>query len=260
MTRVGPDGLTFYERKEQEQQRVNEIADLISEATFTRDFESIPLPCVHRQECLGEECSESIANRQAAEIKYQKTIAALYENPKNKRFVSKKVDRPDGPSTLTSKSAATALSQPKEAPSPLKAKPTTKVSHTAKTSSVFSRPKKPPQPTNPSLMRHTAASALSKTTIGHSKGRATSAAMRSSVRPTAKDITQKAAEIPDPTLAPAIYIERYGVPRIGSEQWIRCERAGCFGDEVQEPEEEAGSIRPLDDLLREEAEKDFQLV
>lgn len=257
MTRVGPDGLTFYERKEKEQQRVDAIADRIDEATFTRDFESLPFPCVHRQECLGEECSESIANRHAAEAKYQKTIAALSKPPKNQKPVSKKVNLPDGPSTLASKSAATALSQHNEAPSPLKAKPTTKISQPSKTPSIFSRPKKTPQPTNPSPMRHTAASALSKTTIGHSKGRATSAAMRTSARP-GKD-TKKAAEIPDPTLAPAIYIERYGVPRTGSDQWIRCERAGCFREELQELEDVAGSTQALDDLLREEAEKDFQL-
>lgn len=238
---------------------MDEIADRISEATFTRDFESLPFPCVHQQECPGEECSESIANRKAAEIKYQKTIAALSEHPKNQKLVTKKVDRPNGPSTLTSKSAATALSQPSEVPSPFKAKPTTKVSHTSKTSSILSRPKKSPQPTNPSLMRHTAASALSKTTIGHSKGRATSAAMRTSIRPATKD-TKKAAEIPDANLAPALYIERYGVPRIGSEQWIRCERAGCFKEEMPEPVEDAGSVQALDDLIREEAEKDFQLV
>lgn len=292
MTRVGPDGLTFYERKEKEQQRVNEIADKISEATFTRDFESLPFSCVHRQECPGEECSASIANRKAAELKYQKTIAALSEHSKNPKLVTKKVNRPDGPSTLTSKTAATALSQPREAPSPLKAKPTTKLSpHSSKTTSVFSRPKKqPPQPTNPSSMRHTAASALSKTTIGHSKGRATSAAMRtSSVLRPAKDVqdikniedikiakgtTAKravaatASKTPDPTLlAPAVYIERYGIPRIGSEMWIRCERVGCFDTNAKneellerEAEEAAGSIQALDHMLREEAEKEFQLV
>ena len=293
MTRVGPDGLTFYERKEKEQQRVNEIADKISEATFTRDFESLPFPCVHRQECPGEECSASIANRKAAELKYQKTIAALSEHSKNPKPVTKKMNRPDGPSTLTSKTAATALYQPSEVASPLKAKPTTKLSpHSSKTTSVFSRPKKqPPQPTNPSSMRHTAASALSKTTIGHSKGRATSAAMRtSSVLRPAKDVqdikniedikigkgitANKTAagatnsKTSDPTLlAPAVYIERYGIPRIGSEMWIRCERAGCFDTNAKneellqrEEEEVAGSIRAMNDMLREEAEKDFQLV
>ena len=298
VTRVGPDGLTFYERKEKEQQRVDEIADKISEATFNRDFESLPFPCVHRQECSGEECSASIANREAAEIKYQKTIAALSEQAKKQKFVTRKVDRPDGPSTLTSKSAAKALTQASEAPSPLKAKPTTKLSpQTSKTSSsMFSRPKKStPQPTNPSLMRHTAASANSKTTIGHSKGRATSAAMRTpSVLRPAHDVNDiknikdnkttgnwkgpiankaaSAAGIPDSALlAPAVYIERYGVPRIGSEMWIRCERAGCFDTNAKKEElelqheqelvgEEGGSIQAVDELLREEAEKDFQLV
>lgn len=257
VTRVGADGLTFYERKEKEQQKVDDRADRMNEAIILRDLESLPLSCVHRQECHGEECSESIANKEAAELKYQKTIAALSTHRKNAKPILKKSDQAKAPSTFTSKSAAAALSQRSEAPSPLKTKPTTKISLPFKTPSILSRPKKAPQPTNPSPMRHTAASALSKTTIGHSKGRTTSAALRKPAL-SAKN-PNKAAERPDPTLAPATYIERYGVPHIGSDQWIRCNRAGCFNEENEMDDIGAGSTKALDELLREEAEKDFQL-
>lgn len=77
-------------------------------------------------------------------------------------------------------------------------------------------------------------------------------------------------------------------PRIGSEQWIRIrqeqERAGCLKETLRVPEPDAGAeveadveagaaeaveeegeevggsrILPLDDWVREEAEKEFQL-
>jgi hypothetical protein len=253
VTRVGADGLTFYERQEKEQQRVDEMADRMNEAVILRDLESLPLSCLHHEECPGGECAERIANKKAAELKYQKTVVALATNQKN---VKPTMRKPEAPSTFTSRSAAAALSQHNEAPSPLKTKPIAKISLPFKTPSILSRPRKAPQPTNPSSMRHTNASALSKTTIGHFKGRATSAALRKPVLP-AKD-TIKGAGRPDPTLAPATYIERYGVPRIGSDQWIRCDRAGCFNEE-NEMDDMGGSTQALDDLLREEAEKDFQL-
>ncbi len=249
VTRVGPDGLTFYERKEKEQQRLDEIADRMNEAILIRDFESVPLPCVHRQECPGGECSESIANKKAAELKYQRTIAALSAKAKKPKAISKKLDLTEGPSTLTSKSAATALSQQNDAPSPLKGKSTTKISVPTKTPSIFSRPKKAPQPTNPSPMRHSAASALSKTTIGHSKGRATSAALLQTVLP-AKN-PSKAAETRKLTPAPAVL-------GFGGEQRMRFDIAGWLNNE-QEFEETGKYTQALDDLLREEAEKDFQL-
>lgn len=301
MTRPGPDGLNYFEKKEKEDQRLAEIADRMSDAAITRDFESIRLPCIHRQECPGEECSESRANRQAAETKYQKIMAALSEEAKqppqpSASSVSKKADLTTGPSTLTSKSAATALSQNKQVPSsPFKAKPTTKISHPSQppssSSAIFSRPKRttqPPQPTNPSTMRHTAASALSKTTIGHSKGRATSAAMRLKAggRPlpaTAKENinnkNKRDTAAPAPAeitpadhsslsyLAPEAYIQRHGVPRMGSDQWIRCYRLGYFDEEGglrqqqrDREEENVGGMDALDDWIREEAERDFQLV
>lgn len=69
------------------------------------------------------------------------------------------------------------------------------------------------------------------------------------------------------------------MPHIGSEMWIRCERAGCFDTNAKKEEhelqleqelvgeyqgegEEVGleSIQAMDEMLREEAQKDFQLV
>lgn len=257
ISRVGDDGLTFYQRKEREQQKIYEITNKMNEATILRDFEGTPFPCVHLHECLGEECTASIENRKSAEEKYQATIKALSTSPKKSKKVSEKPNQVKGPSTLTSKSAATALSQPRPPTYPLKVKPlaTSSGAPTTKHTTGLPRSKKHSQATNPSPMRHTAASALSKTTIGHSKGRATSAALRRTVL--APKDTNKPAETPDPTLAPATYIARYGVPRVGSEQWIRCKKAGCF-DEVDETGETMEGTKPLMELLREGADVDFQ--
>lgn len=258
LARAGDDGLTFYEREEQERQKINDQVDKINEATVLRDFESVTLPCVHLQECLGE-CRESIENKRIAEEKYQKTMAALSGNSKPPNKAPKKTVQGKGPSTLTSTSAATALSQAKRTDANPPSKPHTKYSISTKPTSILPRSKKTPQPTNPSNMRHNAATATSKTTIGHSKGRATSAAIRKTSA-LSKD-GSKFLNAPDINLAPDLYIERYGVPRFGSEQWIRCKQAGCFDDQaIDMIEAVGGSVSPHDDWLLEEAERDFQLI
>lgn len=258
MTRVGDDGLTFYEREERDMQKANELAEKMNEALLLRDFESVTIPCVHHQECLNE-CSASIENKKLAEEKYQKTKAALLAVPEQTKAVSKNPAQSQGPSILNSESAVAALSQPNRTALAPKSRPSSKSSlAAAKPTAILPRSKKTPQPTNPSTMRHNAASANSKTTIGHSKGRATSAALRKTALPF-KDIT-KAAEHRDATLAPGLYVERYGVPKLGSEQWIRCKNAGCFEEEEVDLQDSAGGRNILDELLREDAEQDFQFV
>lgn len=266
-TRVGDDGLTFYDRKEQQRRKEQEIADKIADAMLLRDFESTNIPCIHDPECVEIECTANIGNRREAEEKYQKTIAELSTSPRPKNPAAKKAVPSKGPSTLNSKSAAATLSQPKAAAAMPAHKPASKPSLPfSKPSSILSRPKRTPQPTNPSPMRHIAASAASKTTIGHSRGRIASAALKknSMLLPPSRDVTTTAKQQSEiqarALLPPAIYIERYGVPRVGSEMWIRCKDAGCF-DQYEDADEEARDAgSKLEDLWREEAERDFYLV
>ena len=255
-TRVGDDGLTFYQREERERQKANDLADKMNEALFLRDFESVDIPCVHLEECLGE-CTASIENKKTAEGKYQKTMATLSAVPEQSKAVSKSPIRSKGPATITSKSAAAVLSQPKQTAVPAsKPRPSSKPTQvSAKPTALLPRSKKPRQPTSPSTMWRNAASATTKTTIGHCKGSATSAALRRTGL-SSKDPT-KSAETPDTTLAPDMYIKRYGVPTIGSQQWIRCQRAGCFDHDDAGLESSAGD--GLDGFLREEAEREFRL-
>ena len=261
MTREGPDGLSHVEREEQRLQRIYDIADRKTEALMQRDMDSTPTPCTHYPECRTEICKDTLPPTTAAEEQYQKTIAAIEAETAPS---SKKPLQSMGPSTLKSKVAAASLSLPKQSGPALKtaSKPNIAPTKPRLTTNLVTRPKKTPTPTNPSPMRHNAAVAASKTTMGYSKGRATSATLRKNILPM-KVVKTGSNEMHDTSLAPAEYIRRYGVPREGSEMWIHCRAAGCF-DEDKGPnlEEIFAGDQPhgLDTLLREEAEQDFQLT
>lgn len=261
MTREGPDGLSHAEREEQRLQRIYDIADRKMEALMQRDIDSMPIPCTHYPECPTETCKDTVEARKAAEEQYHETIATIEAEtiPATRKLIPTK-----GPSTLKSKVAAASLSLPKQSgpASKTASKPTFAPAKPRLTTSLVARPKNAPAPTNPSPMRHNAAVAASKTTMGYSKGRATSATLRKTVVPK-KDVKTGSNEIPDTSLVPAEYIRRYGVPRVGSEMWIRCRAAGCFDeDEGPSLEEIFAGDHPhgLDTLLREEAEQEFQLT
>lgn len=259
MTREGPDGLSHAEREERLLQKMYDIANKREEALMQRNIDSTPIPCTHYPECLTEICKDTVEARKAAEEQYQKTIAAI----EAETALETKTSLPSGgPSTIKSKVAAATLSLPKQSGPALKtsSKPNNAPSKPRLTTSLVSRPKKTPAPTNPSHMRHNAAVAASKTTMGYSKGRAASATLRRTVLPQ-KEV--KTGSIHDNSLAPAEYIRRYGIPREGSEMWAHCRAAGYFDDDKGPSLEEifAGDHpHGLDTLLREEAEQDFQLT
>lgn len=260
MTREGPDGLSHVEREEQRLQRLYDVADRKMEALMQRDIDSTPIPCTHYPECPTAVCKDTVEARKAAEEQYHKTIATIGAETAPD---AKKPLPSIGPSTLKSKAAAASLSLPKQSgPASKKVQPNNASVKPRPTTSLVARPKKTPAPTNPSTMRHNAAVAASKTTMGYSKGRATSATFRKTVLPKT-EVKTGSNEVPDTSLAPVEYIRRYGVPRIGSEMWIRCKAVGCFDeDEGPSLEDIFAGDHPhgLETLLREEAEQDFQLT
>jgi len=278
------EGLSYYDRKDQEEQKRSEYLDKMYEAMSIRAFDSADIPCVHYPECAGEDCKDMPEIRSKAEETFQKTMAeidgkvlALKTGSKTKAPKTTMAAR--APSSTLSKHAATALSQSRPSTT-IKStiKPTIKSNAAPKarlpSSLLPSNRKTTPPPTNPSPMRHTAASAASKQTMGYSKGRATSATLRKTVLPSTHsakapshgNTTTKAApttqhsDEPDTSLSPGLYIQRYGVPRVGSEMWNLCARTGCFdeddGEEMREREE--GRLR-LEAMWREEAEEEFVL-
>ena len=261
MTREGPDGLSHAEREEQLRQRLYEIADRKEEALMQRNIDSMPIPCTHYPECPTEICKDTVEARKAAEEQYQKTVAAIEAETAS---APKKPLPSKGPSTVKSKVAAASLSLPKQSGPALEAssKRDNRPAKPRFTTSVASRPKKTPAPTNPSPMRHNAAVAASKTTMGYSKGRAASATLRKSILPKKENQTGS-NDVHETSLAPAEYTRRYGIPREVSEMPAHCRAAGYF-DEDKGPslEDVFAGDHPhgLDTLLMEDAEQDFQLT
>ena len=261
MTRKGEDGLSHVEREEQRRQKIWDRMDRISDAALQRDIDSERIPCTHYPECPGELCKDTIQARKEAEEQYQKIVAEIEAETAP---LPKKSTPSNGPSALKTKTATATLSQPKGSALAIKATSKTGIpsAKSRLNSHLASRPQKTALPTNPSPMRHTAATAASKTTMGYSKGRAASATLRKTVLPAKPTKTDENA-IPNTEMAPADYIQRYGVPKFGSEMWIRCKNSGCFNeDEGPSLEEIFGRGQPggLDAYLREEAEQDFQLT
>jgi len=256
-TRKGEDGLSHIEREDQLRERQRAIQDRKDDALMQKEMDSMVIPCTHEPECPGVLCRDTTKARKAAEAEYLKAIAAI--DAETAPIAKKKSS--DGPSAFKSKAAATALSQPKRsAPLPK----TTKQAATASTkfglpTSLVSRPKRTPAPTNPSPMRHASAVAASRTTMGYSKGRAASATLRQTVLP--KKDTKPIVEERNTSLPPAEYLSRYGEPPSGSEMWLKCKQAGCFDEDQGDPLGDlVGGEGGIDALLREDAMQDFQLT
>ncbi len=241
--------------KEMEEKKTNEYLDKKGEAEIQLAIDSEPMACLCEVECWGDECKQNPIRKKEAQEAYKKTMAALELMI---REPSKKPTKTEGPSMSTSKAAVTALSNTKRPV--LAAKQQQKpMAPVKKTMPMVFRTRKTPPPTNPSEMRHAAAVAASKTTMGYSKGRVTSATMRKTVLPGKEN--QVPAVVPDYSLPPAAFIKRYGVPRFGSEKWLECKLAGCFDEGYTEDLGEA--VTADDDAIaeyfRKEAEKDFVL-
>ncbi|KAL8851754.1 MAG: hypothetical protein Q9221_003364 [Calogaya cf. arnoldii] len=250
------EGLSYFQRQEKEEKLTNEYLDIKGEAEIQLAIDSEPMSCMCDPECWGDECKQNAIRKKEAQEAYKKTMAALEQMIHGP---SKKPTKARGPTMGTSKAAATALSNTKLPV--LTAKPPQKsIAPVKRSMPIMSRNKKTPPPTNPSGMRHAAAVAASKTTMGYSKGRATSATMRKSVLPGKEN--QVPEVVPDYSLPPGAFIKRYGVPRYGSEKWLECKIAGCFDEDYTEDLGESVTAENDDavaEYFRKEAEKDFVL-
>ena len=139
-------------------------------------------------------------------------------------------------------------------------------------------------------MRHMAALAASRTTLGRSKGRAVSSSLKAensalkATPTTSKTPTtplfplSKKSPAPstnnnfipfadrDNTLPASQYWNRYGAPPLGSNMWLECWNLGFLREGVtekrqeQERKEREERDEILEKQLREEALEDFQLT
>ncbi|KAK2750190.1 hypothetical protein FQN57_004687 [Myotisia sp. PD_48] len=212
---VGSDGLT---RKEREEKRANiefdkRIDDLILEQLDSGlkqlGMEDDGLP--HGSKIIAS------LKQQQPQMKRKEAIVPI--------------DR--SVSTLRSRSAAKALAlDPK--PTPF-VREKSRAGAAAKPVSKTTSMKRTPTPSNPSSMRHTAAMASSRNTLGYSKGRNVSSSLRTQSSSTQKSVSRA---LNNTILSPERYIELYGVPPFGSEMWSRCNAAGCFDPELNATEQE----------------------
>lgn len=167
-----------------------------------------------------------------------------------------------GPATLALRNAATALSVvPKPAAAPFmmnkpKPKPAT---------SFLARGKKEIAPPPTSTMRHTAATAASKSTIGYTKGRSASSIVNRGTghvsnifnNPnTLPRSTSNLSEDSDVTITPARFAQKKA--EVGSEEWNRLKFLGAF--EPDDEDLEPGLRGALPECLRRDDEEEEEFV
>lgn len=205
---VGKDGLTRKEREWKEQQAVYDkrMDDLIKQQVENLDLG------IDGRESHDETCVEEVRQE--------------------RRKKPGKMDVHRQVSTSQSRSAAKALSQQPKSTIPVKTKARAP-SRTGIISSLAPQ-RRTPVPSNPSSMRHTAAIASSKTTLGYSKGRGISSTLRD---PTSRQHADRPSSTNSSILSPERYMEVYGPPPFGTEMWSRCNAAGYFDPDVKDTEE-----------------------
>ncbi|KAL4741785.1 hypothetical protein BDV11DRAFT_182407 [Aspergillus similis] len=189
---IGSDGLTKRQRKFQKD---SAAYDKMVDETILKQIESIDF--------AGP--SDDEQSKQPPVVEFpQRRIQTRHP-----RTTSGKSNYSSGVSTVCARDAAKALSSnertiPRTRVAPIM-KPRARIA-----SSLFPS-KKPRAPANPSSMRHTAAAADSRTTVGYSKGREVSSRLHGTAKTSPKQPTNKAA------LSRETYTQPYGFPSLESE-------------------------------------------
>jgi hypothetical protein len=176
--------------------------------------------------------------------------AMIAAGPKKSPNQSSNVD------TIKAKGAVSALSSrpPTRLPSVATRETASSMQKKEATFSVLGTKKGPGQPTNPSPMRHNAAVAASKTTIGYSKGRSVSSVLPEKTKRASRITSSK---IDQSNIEPHEFRELYGEPPVGSKMWDRFMEQGLF-DETTGDEFDLGAIS-WDMDPHDEDEEIFQL-
>lgn len=235
---VGPDGLTQDEREEKEaKRRADEVADRLA------------------QKAIDEMCDEIEYNLRTSLDLPPKSPA----KQKAERIVSDPVKKPTAtgtkfaPGTIASKSAAAALSNPANVMSGSKTPHFAAPTAAAKARVPAKKQTPLPTSTNPSSMRHSAATAASKSTLGYSTGRAVN---RKPVSTVTKNTSRRPLPREDSqsTITPAKQAEadskRSQNPFVYEEElmnFLRHRHLDEGSDECGKGEEELPSITGVDD-------------
>lgn len=219
---MGQDGLTKRERKYKQ--------DSIAHDKMMDDLILKQIENVGFEDANDKDQSESAKEK-------------LRIEPRRVKVPTTKVKYTSNISTSRARDAAAALSTSESSV------PRTRATSRPRVSSSTFGTRKPRAPTNPSSMRHNAAVANSKTTVGYSKGREVSSKLHG------KPSTSKQS-VPKTILSPENYLQLYGAPPFGSEMWLRCKAAGCFDEEQGQPE----VTEPLPTFDEDEEAQNFQLT
>ncbi|CBF81404.1 hypothetical protein AN5687.2 [Aspergillus nidulans FGSC A4] len=189
---IGSDGLTKRQRKFQK-----------DFAAYDKMVDEMILKQIESIDFAGLSDDEQSKQPPVVELP-QRRIQA-----RNPRAASVKSNYSSGVSTVRARDAAKALSGnertiPRTRVAPIM-KPRARIA-----SSLFPS-KKPRAPANPSSMRHTAAAADSRTTVGYTKGREVSSRLHGTAKTSTKQPTKK------PALSLETYTQPYGSPSLESE-------------------------------------------
>ncbi|KAI9717519.1 MAG: hypothetical protein M1812_004660 [Candelaria pacifica] len=248
---VDEEGISRSERREIELDSAHEKK---VDAMLAKSIEEMPIIGYNVPEFPGDETIVGRMKKQEAEEQRKKKAVAIAARPNttNKKPLASK-----GPSGTVSRNAAAALSQPKPSGAALKPKDTNTKAKLP--SSLIKGNKKTPQPVNPSPMRHTAATAASRTTLGYSHGRATSSSLKRGTLPRQGLNKNASSGSSENTVRPALFAQKKGNPELGTEEWRRMKVYGLFDDDEENVEDalKGGSANLL--AWDDELDQEFQL-
>ncbi len=229
----------------------------------SKDEHGVPLrireyeeKCARYDREVERQIEESIRNMPLEDADLDRQVDAIIAaGPRGRLPNWSKMD------TIKAREAADALSK---SPVPSVAtKPTTSSLQKTKKKPAFSvlNSQKAPGPANLSPMRHTAAEAVSKNTIGFPRARkAPSILPPKQKQPTTKVRTGSSAIPNQSEIHPARFRELYGDPPEGSEMWLRLREHELLMAELDEGDDDLNSIfQGRVTPLVEEDEDVFQL-
>ena len=175
--------------------------------------------------------ADTMDSRKQDEELERQVDAMIAAGPKKKSIQGSKVD------TLKARSAVAALSRP-QLPAAATKQTASSMQKKRKTTFVVLGSKSAPKPTDPPLMRHTAAVALSRNTIGRPKAKkAPSIIPKNEQRSTVSSKPKLPTKIDQSQIHPETFVELYGQPPVESDMWFRLREHQLLADRLEGDEQ-----------------------
>lgn len=185
--------------------------------------------CARHDKEVERQMKESLENMTDLGTELDKQVDAMiaagprYQAPQESRI-----------DTMRARGAADVLSHPRAPTAAMKPTASSLQKSRKPAFSVLSS-REAPGPTNPSPMRHTAAEAISKNTIGFPRARHAPSIIPPKLKKAIKIAeVNKKPPINQRDIHPARFCELYGTPPEGSDMWLRLREHELLGEEVRE--------------------------